>query len=101
MSGGDYGKYYNVFNDSNIEGIIPKHIFANDNFTSPRNTFKNCKIVPQLINTINGVNVYSHFPENYTSADILDHAFNCNFVYPSYEEQQENYIFIIMKNTIS
>lgn len=101
MSGGDYGKYYNVFNNSNIEGIIPKHIFANDNFTSPRDTFKNCKIVPQLINTVNEVNVYSHFPENYTSADILDHAFNCNFVYPSYEEQQENYIFIIMKNTIS
>lgn len=101
MKQNDYGKYYNIFRNSNIEGIIPKHIFLNDNSFSPKYAFYNCKIIPQLIDTINGIKVYSHFPENYTSADNLDYVFNCNFIYPSYEIQQENYIFIIMKNTIS
>lgn len=101
MSSNDYGKYYYVFSNSNIEGIIPKHIFINDDNTSPKYAFYNCNIVPQLIDTIDGIKVYSHFPQNYTSNDVLDYVFNCKFVYPSFELKQQNYIFIIMKDTIS
>lgn len=87
-----------------IQGIIPKNIFMYNRNGTVNNTFKNQHIIPQLSKTYqNGnsiVNVYTHFPSNYTTNTNLDDAFNCQAVVPMNDTKATNWVFMILKDTI-
>ena len=87
-----------------IQGIIPKNIFMYNRSGTVNNTFKDQHIIPQLSKTYqNGnsiVNVYTHFPSNYTINTNLDDAFNCQAVVPMNDTNATNWVFMILKDTI-
>ena len=92
-----------------LEGIIPEHIFQYNRNGVVRSTFKDQSITPRLIKTIETddsiINVYSHYPSNYTSYTDLTEAFNSRYVVPQNSSIGNkliyNWVFIILQDSIS
>ena len=87
-----------------LQGIIPEHIFSHNLSGSIVYTFYNQDIIPRLyasfVKEDKTVNVYSHFPKNYTSNTYLNNVFSCNIVIPQNDSATINWVFIIHKDSI-
>lgn len=90
---------------THLQGIIPKHLLKNCQYASISNLFVNQDVIPSLVTSYQEdsktVNVYSQFPQNYTSYTLLDYAFNCTPVIPVNTTTETNWVFMIMQDTIS
>lgn len=87
-----------------LTGIIPEHIFCNNTNVSVSHTFRKQIIVPRKIkqfkNNDKTVNVYSNFPSNYTNYTNLDYAFDIYPIIPINDKTENNFVFIILKDSI-
>jgi len=85
-------------------GIIPEHIFYNNTNVSVSHTFRKQIIIPRKIKQIKNndeiVNVYSSFPSNYTNYTNLDYAFDIYPIIPINDKTENNFVFIILKDSI-
>lgn len=73
-------------NSETLEGIIPSKLLKNCMSNRFPNLMKNLNIIPNLLGTYRAggdeYNIYNYIPENFTSATILDYAFNFHFLLP-------------------
>ena len=70
-----------------LEGIIPANLLKNCMSSSFPNLMRNLNIIPNYFGEYNdGVGniykIYNYIPENFTSANVLDNAFNFHFLLP-------------------
>lgn len=70
-----------------LEGIIPANLLKNCMSSSFPNLMRNLNIIPNYLGKYNdGVGniykIYNYIPENFTSATVLDNAFNFHFLLP-------------------
>lgn len=91
-----------------LQGIIPEHIFKNAPAGSCKYTFYNMNVIPVLRATgtdgINITNVYTCYPDDYTTHTDLTYAFASKPVLPQDQNYADysiyNYVLIISDNTI-
>lgn len=90
--------------DGCLTGMIPEHIFSKNRNVRLQNTFSNQIIVPRFIDSYindgNTVNIYSLFPSNYTTYSDLKYAFNVYPIIPVNTQNETNYVFVILKDSI-
>ena len=88
-------------------GIIPKNIFKSNTNINVSNTFYGQYIIPSLVwqNEDQTINIYSHYPSNYTTSTSLTDAFRSYPVIPNNVIQGDstiyNYVTVILEDTIS
>ena len=89
---------------TSIQGIIPPNIFKYNRGGTVNCTFKDQHIIPNLVKSYQeedmAVNVYSHFPDKYTTSTKLEQAFNCNMIIPVNNSKTINWVFMILKDSI-